>query len=216
MKRAYYLVFTVILFFIYWPLFAAQGKSAPRLEGRLALIAFAAPGPWQNPKAPVESNQERLDRLETLAYAVALESEAPPPGWTWGSEELAALLMATTYEEGRRWHKDVHSGNVTGDKGKARCLAQLHKSNEFMPRDKWLDSTGTDLVRTRICIAGAARVLAHYSSKCVGGWREKDLESAFARIVAGYGTGKGCDARGKKWAWERSQRAVRWLKELRK
>ncbi len=216
MNRFYHFAVGVALFLVCWPLLEAQGNPRSPLEGKLALIALNAPGPWQDKESPKETPRQRFDRLTTIAYAISLETEKPPEGWRWGPEELAALDMATTYEEGWRWHLDVHSGVKTGDQGKARCLNQLHWHPEFMPKHLWLASTGTDLSSTRICIAGANRMFAYYSAACVSEWRSKDLESSFARIIAGYGTGKGCDATGKKWAWDRARLALKWLKELKK
>ena len=215
MKRLLTIVFLAFaaLLLTAWPLLTAWGKDRVPLEGELTLIALRAPPPWV-PARQAESQGDRYERLNTIARAIALEAAHPPPEWRWGPRELAALLLATTYEEGWRWRRDVHDGTLTGDHGRARCLAQLHRHPTWMPKELWLASTGTDLRSTRICVAGAARVLAHYASECVSEWRaEHDIEGSFSRVVAGYGTGQGCTPR--KWSNDRARRAATWLLELK-
>lgn len=197
-----------------WPIALAVGAEPAPLEGRLTLIAVNAPPPW-TPARQAEDPADRFERLSTIARAIALESAHPPEGWRWGSAELAALLLATTYEEGWRWRRDVHAGQKLGDAGRARCLAQIHRHPTWMPRELWLASTGTDIESTRICVAGAARVLAHYAAECVSERGVEDVEGSFARVVAGYGSGSGCSPKGRPWAADRARRAVRWLGELR-
>jgi hypothetical protein len=184
------------------------------LAGRLATIAASAPPPWTSAKN-AEHPDDRAERLSTIARAIALESANPPEGWRWGPPELAALLLATTYEEGWMWRRDVHDGRKLGDNGRARCIAQLHRHPTWMPKDLWLASTGTDLESTRICVAGAARVMAHYSKVCVSEWRaSSSLEVSFARVAAGYGTGKSCSPLAS--SERRARLAMRWLGELRR
>lgn len=197
-----------------WPIALAIGSERAPLEGRLALIAASAPPPWARAEH-AEAPADRAARLSTIARAIALESAHPPEGWRWGPPELAALLLATTYEEGWMWRRDVHDGRKLGDNGRARCLAQLHRHPTWMPKDLWLASTGTDLESTRICVAGAARVMAHYSKVCVSEWRAKnDLEVSFARVAAGYGTGKRCAPMAS--SERRARLAMRWLGEIRR
>lgn len=217
MKRLFLILCLSVaaLLTVAWPLALAIGAEHAPLEGRLTLIALNAPGPWE-PARQAEPPAERFERLNTIARAIALESAHPPEGWRWGSEELAALLLATSYEEGWMWRRDVHEGRKLGDGGRARCLMQLHRHPTWMPRELWLASTGTDLESTRICVAGAARVMAHYARACVNDWRSKhDLEGSLARIVSGYGTGRTCDGT-RESARRRARRAIRWLGEIRK
>lgn len=217
MRRALAILFLSLaaLLATAWPIALAVGSERPGLEGSITLVAFQAPPPWE-PKRQAEDPAERVERLSIIARAIALEAAHPPPEWRWGSAELAALLLATTYEEGWRWRRDVHDGRLLGDGGRARCLAQLHRHPTWMPKELWLASTGTDLESTRICVAGAARVLAHYAAECVSDRGARDLEGSFARVVVGYGTGAGCNPKGRPWAASRARRAVAWLGELRK
>jgi len=216
MTRPLLLLSLAALVLTAWPLLPAWGSEIAPLEGRLTLIATSAPPPWE-PSKRAEDPAERFERLNTIARAIALESKTPPAGWRWGSAELAAVLLRVTYEEGWRWRRDVHDGRQLGDNGKARCLAQLHRHPTWMPKNLWLASTGTDLESTRTCVAGAARVLAHYSAECVSDYSAKhDLEGSFARLLVGYGTGTGCNPKGRAWATERARAAVKWLAELRK
>jgi len=215
MKRHTLLLSFAALLFTAWPLLPAWGSEIAPLEGRLTLIATSAPPPWE-PLGKTEPEDERFARLNTIARAVALEVKTLPDGWRWNSRVLAAVLLATSYEEGIRWRVDVHDGRTTGDNGKARCLNQLWRHYRWMPKDKWLASTGTDLESTRICMAGAARILAHYSATCVSPQRaEKDVEGSLARIVAGYGTGTTCNE-NLPFAKRRARLAAKWLAELSK
>jgi hypothetical protein len=174
-------------------------------------LMLAAPGPY----GADEASEARAARLETIARAVELETASPPPGWRWASRELAAAVLATTYEEGHHWSRDVHEGERTGDSGRARCLGQLHRHHRWMPRKLWLASTGTDLEATRVCVRGVVTVLSHYAATCVSEWRAaSDLEGSLARVNAGYGTGASCSPTGRPWATRRARLAVRWLRLL--
>jgi hypothetical protein len=124
-------------------------------------------------------------------------------------------VLATTYEESGRWRRDVHSGERTGDGGAARCLAQLHRHPTWAPREVWLRTTGTDLEATRVCVRGAVSVLEHYAAECVSSWlAERDIEGAFARIAAGYGSGRSCNPEPRPWARRRARLAMRLLADL--
>jgi hypothetical protein len=166
------------------------------------------------PPTADEDSVEHEQRLLTIARAIVAES-ARTSGWRWSRTALVAALLATSFEEGMKWHKDVHTGKRTGDAGKARCLTQLHAHPFWMPRALWLASTGTDLEATRLCMRGAVNVLSHYSASCVSEWRAaSDLEGSLARINAGYGTGHSCSPAGRPWATRRARLAVRWLRLL--
>lgn len=163
----------------------------------------------------VEPANDRAERLEVIAAASSIESAQVPPEWPWSALTMQALLLATTYEEGQRWSRSVHSGERTGDKGKARCLAQLHQHKTWVPGPMWRATTGTDLDATQLCMRGAVRILSHYSATCVSPWRAaNDLEGSLARVIAGYGTGHTCSVTGRPWATKRARRAVKWLREL--
>lgn len=171
-----------------------------------ALLAtmLTLPPPWTQPGAE-EPAEERRARLQTIAEAIAIETARRPEGWRWERMDLAALLLATTYEEGHRWSADVHSGRRTGDRGRARCLAQVHVSR-LVSRAEWLASTGTDLEATRLCMRLATRVLAA-AGKCVSPGRALDAVQV-ARIVAAYGSGRDCNpkrpfARSRARLWTR-------------
>lgn len=162
-----------------------------------------------------EPSIERAERLEVIETAAELESALPPEGWRHGSLALKAALLRTSYEEGERWSFRVHAGKKLGDGGRARCLNQLHRHHTWTPGPMWKATTGTDLASTRLCMRGAARVLAHYSATCVSDWKaERDLEGSLARVFAGYGTGTTCSTTGRPWAVNRARKTVQWLKVL--
>ncbi len=209
-----FLSFTVLIITA-WPLLYAWGQEPAPLEGRTLSIILKAPPPseeWQKIK---ETPDERFERLSIIARAHAEEAEFVPEGWPWGREEFLALLLATSYEEGWRWSADVHAGLVRGDKGKSICLMQIQQHKFWVPMNVWKAAAGRDLESTRICVGSAGRILGYYARRCIGGWRYKDLESSYARIITGYGTGTSCDPRGRKWAWDRAYRSMRWLKEIK-
>ncbi len=162
-----------------------------------------------------EPQAERAERLAVIEAAAALESDTPPDGWRWSGLALKATLLATTYEEGAHWSRSVHDGSRLGDGSRARCLAQLHRHPSWVPGPMWRATTGTDLEATRLCMRGAARVLAHYSAACVTPWKaEREFEASIARVVAGYGTGRSCNPYHRPWALARVRRVTAWLREL--
>lgn len=172
------------------------------LTAAVLAIILRLPGPWEQP-GHEEPAEERRARLTTIATAIGAESAEPPEGWRWSSRELAAALIATTYPESQRFHRDVHSGRRRGDRGKAACIGQVH-AQPLVPRAEWRASMGTGLEATRVCIRATARVLGA-SARCVGPGRELDAAQV-ARIAAAYGTGKSCNprlsfarARGRHW-----------------
>lgn len=175
----------------------------------LALMLAQAPS-WGEQEAP----GDRYGRLEIIAAAASVEAAHPPDGWRWSSLHLTAALLATSYEEGWRWSEAVHSGEKLGDGTRARCLNQLHKHPTWVPGPMWRASTGTDFDATRLCMRGAARVLAHYADRCVSAHGARDFEGSMARVVAGYGTGKTCSPDGRDWAVKRARRVARWFAEL--
>lgn len=181
------------------------------MAATLLSLMLAATPPYGERECP----EARRERLQVISEAASSVSAEPPAGWRWSSLVLTVTLLGTTYEEGARWSEAVHSGRRTGDGTRARCLAQIHRHPTWMPKEQWLASTGTDIDSTKICLAGAARILSHYSATCVSGWRaENDLEGSLARVVAGYGTGRTCSTDGRPWATRRARLVMRWLREL--
>jgi hypothetical protein len=177
------------------------------LSGLMTIVAVL-PAPWCAPRS-CESEADRAARLGTIAQAIHDVAAAPPPGWSWGPEELAAALLATAYEESGRFRRDVHDGTKLGDNGRARCLTQVH-AQDALPRNQWRGTTGLDYDATRRCFQAAATLLA-LSARCVT--RPELGAHQRARIVAAYGTGKTCDptlgfARRRAELWGG---VVRWL-----
>ncbi len=203
----------ISLLLVCLPLIKSWGKPYDRLQQNLLLIAGEAEPPALD-RGGNEEPGDRFDRLEIITKAEV--SITVPPNWRFGRVELLALLHATSYQEGFRWHRDVHSGKIRGDNGKAACLNQVHSHFKWASKERWLASMGTDLESTKVCFQIAADILAHYSQTCVSEWQAKnDLRGAFASIVAGYGTGDNCN-QNLKFAQSRANLAMKWLKELEK
>lgn len=178
------------------------------LEAALLAVMLRQPGPADGGETPAE----REVRLRAIAAAIAQVASQPPDGWMAGSWELAAMLAATTYEEGQYWHVEVHNGKRRGDHGRAACLAQVHAHPSWFPKAEWQASMGVGLEPTVICMTGASRVLAHYSRRCTQPWMS--VEVRLSRIAAGYGSGISCNAAERPWAQARARRAARWLAEM--
>lgn len=175
----------------------------PTLSEAVLAVLLRLPGPWE-PEATAEAPAARVERLSTIATAVATVADESAPGWRWGRRELAAALVAVTYPESHRYSRDVHAGERLGDRGKAACLAQIH-AGALVSREEWRASMGTDLEATTLCVRLAARVLGA-ASKCVSRGRELDAVQV-ARLFAAYGTGYSCSPslpfarqRGRHWA----------------
>ena len=156
-------------------------------------ILLSLPGPWEDP-ARAELPAARAARLETIATAIGVVAEENAPGWRWSARELAAALVAVTYPESQRFHRDVHSGKKRGDckAGKpcaAACLGQVH-SGTLVSRDEWRRSMGTDLEATTVCMTLTARVLVA-SSQCISRGRDLDQPQVSALFTM-YATGRRC------------------------
>jgi hypothetical protein len=119
-----------------------------------------------------ESPEARAARLDTIAEAIADESRSV--------NDAAAILTIWWHES----HLDerVHAGTAhprwTSDRGRARCLGQLHESS--LVRD-WAQLAGTDILATRRCAAATLRVLRAHGR----------LEgTTIARVFYGYARGR--------------------------
>ncbi len=199
----------LILFFVL--LFAAPSQAERSMSSRLWDTAVQEVKPYGEKEVP----EDRAARINNILKAAEIVSKREHFGWKFGPEEMFALLVATSYEEGDHWRLTVHLGTKKGDRGKAACLNQLHKHYIMMPNHVWEASMGTDLESTIICMEGAARWFAHYSKTCVSPWSAKrDVLGSFTRIVTGYGTGKRCSG-NPKFARDRAYRAVRYLKIIK-
>lgn len=170
-------------------------------ETLLAAILLWAP-PWYPPGENPETLDTYRARLETIAEAVAVESEAAARAGL-GRRALAAATLTVWYGETRfsyevhvegksRWHQDW---------GKARCLGQLHVSG-LVPKDEWELLVGGDLEATRRCARATMRVLAAQARYCSV---KAPTEWSLARVFAAYGSGRGCAVTP-----QAKQRAKRW------
>lgn len=142
-------------------------------------VILELPHPWYPPGENPETEAEYEARMNTVAYAIALETKVP---------EWQALIITTMrYESGFRL--GVHSGAVLGDVGRAACLGQLHRRPLTM--EAWMALTGVGLPATRRCVGEMHRRLRSARAMC----RKRGHDSPEA-AMAMYGTGRRCSAPG--------------------
>lgn len=138
----------------------------------LALPATATP----------EAEADRVSRMETIA--TALDSVTQDPG------QAAAVITAIWFES----HLDplIHAGlrhpRWHSDRGRARCLSQVHKSPLVK---EWDHMVGTDIESTTNCLRATLRLLKSASWVC--GNRGVFDSATVARTYMAYGTGR-CQA----------------------
>jgi hypothetical protein len=157
------------------------------LTTALLAAALSLPSPWYPPGKAVETRAEYEARVATIAEAVATEvAEVRLRGL--GARDLAFAVMTLMYNESR-FALDVHSGERLGDRGRASCLAQIHKSG-LVPRDEWEVLTGVDLESTRRCARAAIRLLGAQYRRCAAG--SPSTRQAIARAFAAYASGSSC------------------------
>jgi len=159
----------------------------PDLTTTLLAAALSVPAPWYPPGAAKETRAQYEERVSTIAQAVAAEvQEVRLRGL--GAKDLAFAVMTIMYNESR-FALDVHAGERLGDRGRASCLAQIHKSG-LVPAEEWEVLTGVDLEATRRCARAAVRLLGAQYRRCAqpssGG------RMAMARAFAAYASGSSC------------------------
>lgn len=173
----------------------------------LAAATSFAP-PWYPPGKNPESAEQYRARLDTIAEAIAIESEAAT-NWGLGRRALAAAALTIWYGE-TRFSYEVHAlgkSRWTQDWGKARCLGQIHVSR-LVPREEWDKLVGSDLHATRLCARATMRVLAAQAAYC----RVTSAgESGLARVFAAYGSGRGCAVTP-----QAKRRAARWSRLMQR
>ena len=174
----------------------------------LAAIVQWAP-PWYPPGKNPELPDQYRARLDTIAQAVAIEA-AQVKKTRLDKRALAAATLVIWYGETRFSH-GVHVKGVSRwgqDRGKARCMGQIHVSG-LVPKKEWDLLVGGDLEATRRCARATLRVLAAQSRYC--GVR-RPTEAGIAKVISAYGTGKGCRTtdQGKKRArrWARLMKGI--------
>lgn len=175
---------------------AQGGENIELNDTEKHLVAFLAdygnnrlPKPWVHPKkVPVESIEERIDRVKLIALATTLElRNSEKLNWIWDSEDLAISGFSKMWHESGRFSYDVHTGKKRGDKGKSVCLGQIMNGGE--------DLVGTDLESTRRCVAQVFKHISLHANRCLK-YTPNTPPSvwAMAKAYAGYGTGHSCNA----------------------
>ena len=181
------------------------------LTEALLSVALSLPAPWYAPGKNPETPDQYRARVETIAKAVALEADAAD-GWRWDSVSLAAATLVIWYGESR-FALDVHNGSGRSrygeDDGRARCFGQIHQTG-LVPKAEWEKLAGVDLESTRRCARATMKVLSVQGRHC-GMRTGKPNMWAVARMVAAYGSGKGCaptkasTLRARRWSKLREQ-----------
>ena len=162
------------------------------LVSLLTAIALTLPGPWYRPGSEPETPLERAQRIQTIVEAIALETAEPPELWPWPAEDLALAVLVMTWSESGRWRLEVHHGSRMGDKGRARCLAQVWPGF-LATRSEWRRSAGSDLESTRLCVRLAVRHLTFHADRCRVPMAPSERQ--MARIFSGYASGYSCSPR---------------------
>lgn len=161
------------------------------LHEQLRHTAINMPGPWTHPKVnPAdETPEERKERVTTIVDAIMLELPHAEglrgERWFWGDKELAWATYTKLWWESGRFSLKVHDGRKRGDRRKSVCLGQIMKGEESL--------VGTSLENTRNCVRRVMSFLVMHQVGCLGPTAKPSIYS-LARIYAGYGTGRTCDA----------------------
>lgn len=128
----------------------------------------------------------RVTLIGESAWAVAGEYYAEQP---WVRLHWARGLLVIVAGESH-YRRAVHAGDVLGDRGRARCLAQIHSIAAGGP-EAWAATSGVDRPATERCLGAALRVLRGAVGACarmLG--RGAAPEAVLAGAVARYGSGR--------------------------
>lgn len=129
------------------------------------------------------------ERRVHIAAAVAVEAKEQSPGWLGSTESLALAALTVMYEE-TRLDSRIHAGEPhpvwDEDKGRAKCLGQVHVSG-FVPPREWSTLTGTDFAATRRCARATIRLLVSSQRYCRHEGSKGNVAITFAKYA-----GRGC------------------------
>lgn len=142
---------------------------------------------------PEIDEPHRTERLAVIASAVVTETEKPPAGWPWSSEQLAWAVVAVTYHE-TGFKRAAHIGTSRGDHGRSVCLGQIMGGGD--------DLVGEGRPATRRCIRRVAEILALHARGCVYRPGPRPQTWQMARAFNSYGTGRTC--KPARWSWQRA------------
>lgn len=169
--------------------------SRGTFEERLRDAALSQPSPWYAPGSTalgaLETPDQYAERVTMATRELALVTDRDkPPEWRWGCKALAVAVLAHWYEESR-FALEVHEGIEhpvwTQDKGRARCLGQLHVG--LVPEYEWQRLAGLDEAATRRCALWTARALTRMAGYCRG--KRTKLQDVLVPMFSGLGGG-GC------------------------
>lgn len=187
------------------PLLVAA-TPARTLEDRLHDAALAQPRPWYAPHADTPGARETLEEYEArvgtamraLTRVTVREREdgthaVVPPTWWYGRKAIVAAVLAHWYEESRLAY-EIHAGIDhpvwDQDKGRARCMGQLHVG--LVPLYDWEALAGLDDEATERCALWTARALTRMALYCGKGRRGVDkLNDVLLGMFSAMG-GNGC------------------------
>lgn len=189
-------------------LVALCAAMAPKrsLEERLFEAAKSQPRAWYAPGSTAIGAHETQEEYEArlalatgaLARATVHEREdgthaVVPPTWWYGRKALVVSVLSHWYEESRLAY-EIHAGLEHPvwhqDKGRARCMGQLHVG--LVPQQDWEGLAGLDEEATERCALWTARALTRMALYCGRGRRGADrLQDVLVPMFSAMGGG-GC------------------------
>lgn len=181
------------------------------LTAAVVAIALRAPVPYERHPEPADERAARVTMIGVSAVEAALSDEGDP--WPWDRASLALAALDVTWHESQRWIRWVHAAPWVRDvRGtRATCLGQLHPT-PWVPIAEWRTLAGTDADSTRRCMAAVVRVLSRHAARCRVG--DEPTEYEVGRVIAAYGTGKGCPRAVPRWAAGRAWIWGQWTRRL--
>ena len=171
----------------------------------LAVALQLQAGPIWGHYEDLETIDQYKSRLETISEAIVIESaiESTPNNssrlWYWNTESLALAVLVTWYYESRfdyRIHAGLRHPRYNQDRGRARCLGQIHVG--IVDRPSWIRLVGTDIQSTRRCANATIKVLSRWFYRCK--YKKKRIKypqwGYMIGIFGGYKSGRGCWSAG--------------------
>lgn len=193
---------------------------------KILTIVLAFQATWYAEGEAPETDQERIDRVTMVGRAIfkmASDSDRVP----FSKLDKAALLLTIIkHESSLDYH--VHAGLKSKlgsqDKGKARCLGQIHRSEYWWPdKQDWLDIAGTSRAATERCLDSILRVLGYHVKRCglrryvspSKRWDKPLRWDEVGVLLNAYGDGKSCSVRNSRGQLSRRSWWLKYREQLR-
>lgn len=169
---------------------------------------FATANKLEHSSAPGETREDYEQRLGGMSAALARATKPYANGLGWTTTELG-LAMLTLWHAETLFDQRVHAGmqhpKWTQDKGRARCLGQIHVSL-LVPQSEWERLVGTDEGATQMCADATARIWVAQARQCGVWYGQRADRNKVAKVFAAYASGGNCRPGERDWA-----RADKWL-----